>query len=193
MLIDRNLVTSNLELIPDIEKEARATLNLCKRCKRILELRKYCDWGKFEWSILAEMANDIDEPFVKVMVSLGKNGYKYNAVSMLKWWRRMKAVNQQHLITYFSYIGFPKPSEKNLFWTELYVQCCRTSEMFKQMSEMYRSDKAVEMNLRALLGISQSRDIKQAWAEWAKKNHPDKGGSVEKFVLVKAAYEEWNR
>lgn len=191
--VNRQMVTENLELLPEIEKEARATLNLCRRCKKLLELRKYCGWDRFEWPVLCEMLNDVDEPFVKVMVSLGKNGYKYSAVSMHKWWRRIKAVNQQHLITYFSYIGFPKPSEKNLFWTEVYAQCCKTSEVFERMSEVFRDDRSVEMNLRALMGISQNRDIKEAWTEWAKKNHPDKGGSVEKFVLVKAAYEEWNR
>jgi DnaJ-class molecular chaperone len=63
--------------------------------------------------------------------------------------------------------------------------------MFSKMSDVYISDTSVEMNLRALLGISQNRDIKEAWTQWAKTNHPDKGGSVEKFVLVKAAYEEW--
>ena len=59
------------------------------------------------------------------------------------------------------------------------------------MSDVYSDDRNVEMNLRALLGLSQQSDIKQAWLKWAKQNHPDKGGSVARFVLVKSAYEEW--
>jgi DnaJ-class molecular chaperone len=59
------------------------------------------------------------------------------------------------------------------------------------MSEVFRDDRQVEMYLRSLLGISQQRDIKEAWIEWAKRNHPDKGGSVDKFIITKSAYEEW--
>lgn len=190
--VNRELVMSNPELIPEIKLEARRTLELIGYCERLQQLRTLEDWGRFDWALMCTWANKVDEPFVKLMISLAKHGYHYNAISMHKWWHRMKAVNQQHLIAFFTYNNFISPKIKErLFWTDVYEQCCRTADIFSQMSEIYRSDNAVEMNLRALLGCSQKTDIKQAWSEWAKRNHPDKGGNVEKFILVKAAYEEW--
>jgi hypothetical protein len=89
-------------------------------------------------------------------------------------------------------VNFPPPERgKKLFWTELYEQCCKTNQVFIEMSTVFKDDRSVEMNLRAMLGCSQQKDLKEAWTTWAKLNHPDKGGSVERFVLVKAAYEEW--
>ena len=191
-MFSRDLVITRPDLIPDIKKEAKATLDLIGYCDRLIQLRKYEDWGRFDWAFMATWANKIDEPFVKLMLSLSKHNYHYGAISMHKWWRRLKAVNQQHIITYFTYQGFPPPERgKKLFWLELYEHCCKTQTMFQQMSEVFKDDRSVEMNLRGMLGISQRRDIKEAWVEWAKQNHPDKGGSAERFVLVKAAYEEW--
>lgn len=188
----RKTVIAMPDMIPKIEKEARATLELIGYCKHLVQLRKYEDWGRFDWAFMCTLANKVDEPFVKLMISLSKHGYHYGAISMHRWWRRLKAVNQQNLIQFFTYVNFPPPEkDKMLFWMELYEHCCRTNEIFTQMSAIYKDDRSVEMNLRALLGISQSKDIKQAWTEWAKQNHPDKGGSVDKFILVKAAYEEW--
>lgn len=192
LLVNRQvLLESTPDHIAEIEAEARKTVALCQYAKQLLRLREFPGWQDFDWGLMLTWANPVDEPFTKLMLSLCKHGYKYNAISMHRWWRRLKAVNQQHLISYFSYQGFQPADKKKLFWTDLYAQCCRTSEAFKSFSEIYTSDKAVEMNLRALLGISQARDIKEAWVQWAKANHPDKGGSVERFVLVKAAYEEW--
>ena len=191
-MFSRDLVITRPYLIPDIKEEAKATLDLIGYCDRLIQLRKYEDWSRFDWPFMATWANKIDEPFVKLMLSLSKHNYHYGAISMHKWWRRLKAVNQQHLIQYFTYVNFPPPErDKKLFWLELYEHCCKTQTMFQQMSEVFKDDRSVEMNLRGMLGISQRRDIKEAWVEWAKQNHPDKGGSVERFVLVKAAYEEW--
>lgn len=188
----RKAVIAMPDMIPKIEKEARATLELIGYCKHLAQLRKYEDWGRFDWAFMCTWANKVDEPFVKLMISLSRHGYHYGAISMHRWWRRLKAVNQQYLIQFFTYVNFPPPEkDKMLFWMELYKHCCRTNEIFTQMSTVYRDNRSVEMNLRVLLGISQSKDIKQAWTEWAKQNHPDKGGSVDKFILVKAAYEEW--
>lgn len=190
--ISRDMIVSNPELIPDIKREARAILATIGYCENLQRLRAFEDWSQFDWGLMCSWANKVDEPFVKLMISLARHGYHYNAISMHKWWRRLKAVNQQHLIAFFTYKDFISPKTKErLFWTDVYEQCCRTQDIFSQMSEIYRSDTAVEMNLRALLGCSQKADIKQAWSEWAKRNHPDKGGNVERFVLVKSAYEEW--
>ena len=189
MLIDRALVYEHPELIDEIKAEAKATLDLCKRCELLMRLRKFGDWNKFDWALFAGMANPVDEPFCKLMLSLSMKKYRYNCISMHRWWRRLKAVNQHHLISYFTYTGFPEPGY--IEWEDVYRKCCRTSEIFKAMGDVYSDDRCVEMNLRAMLGLSQQSDIKQAWLKWAKLNHPDKGGSVERFVLVKSAYEEW--
>ena len=187
--VNRDYVLEHPELLGDIKAEAKATLDLCKRCELISQLQKYSTWTKFDWALLVSLANPVDEPFVKLMISLAKHGYQYNAISFHRWWRRVKAVSQQNLLSYFSYVGFKEPGP--ITWEHVYRQCCRTSEIFTAMGNVYADDKAVEMNLRAMLGCSQQIDIKEAWSKWAKQNHPDKGGSVEKFVLVKAAYEEW--
>lgn len=192
-MFSKQMVITNPEMIPEIRREAKATLELISFCDNLCKLRKYLDWSSFDWSFMATWANKIDEPFVKLMLSLAKNKYKYSAVSMHKWWRRLKAVNQHHIVGYFSYQGFPKPAEiPTLVWWDLvYAQCCKTKGVFEEFNKVYSDDHFVEMNLRALLGISTTKDIKEAWHKWAMTNHPDKGGSVEKFVLVKAAYEEY--
>ena len=190
-MFSRQLIITNPERIDEIKAEAKATLEMCRHCEQLMRLRKFGDWGRFDWEYMCTWANSVDEPFVKLMLSLSRNGYTYDAISMHRWWRRLKAVNQQHLISFFTYKGFDHEKSITLYWEELYQKCCRTQEMFSQMSDIYVSDASVEMNLRALLGISQNKDIKEAWTQWAKTNHPDKGGSVDKFVLVKAAYEEW--
>lgn len=188
----REAVMNMPDMIPEIKAEAKATLELIGYCEKLIQLRQYEDWGKFDWPFMATWANKVDEPFIKLMLSLSKHHYHYGAISMHKWWRRLKAVNQQHLIQYFTYQGFPPPERgKLLFWTELYEHCCKTNSMFVEMGAIFKDDTAVEMNLRAMLGCSQQKDLKEAWTAWAKQNHPDKGGSVERFVLVKAAYEEW--
>lgn len=188
----RKAVMAMPDMIPKIKAEAKATLELIGYCERLMQLRQYEDWGRFDWGLMVGWANKVDEPFVKLMLSLSKHHYHYGAISMHRWWRRLKAVNQQHLVQYFTYQGFPPPEgDKKLFWMELYEHCCRTHQMFNEMSQVFKDDRSVEMNLRAMLGCSQQKDIKEAWTAWAKLNHPDKGGSVEKFVLVKAAYEEY--
>ena len=192
-MFSKEMVITHPECIPEIKKEAKATLELIGYCETLCRLRKYLDWDKFDWSVMSTWANKVDEPFVKLMISLAKNGYQYNVISMHKWWRRLKAVNQQHIIGYFSYQGFPKPKEitQTIWWDLLYAQCCKTKSVFEEFNKVYQDDTFVEMNLRALLGISTKSDIKEAWHKWTMTNHPDKGGSVEKFVLVKAAYEEY--
>lgn len=192
LLVNRQTVLeSPPSELPAIKAEAKATLELCTQCELLLKLRKYLDWDKFDWAYMCGWANKVDEPFVKLMISLAKHGYIYNVISMHKWWRRLKAVNQANVISFFTYTNFPGPTDKPLFWADLYAQCCRTKSMFEEMSKVFSDDHFVEMNLRGLLGCSQSANIKEAWTKWAKSNHPDKGGSVDKFVIVKAAYEEW--
>lgn len=187
--ISKDMLKDSPELLADIQREARAILSLCTYTKQCAQLHKVQQWANFDWRVIYEMANAVDEPFVKLMLSLDRHKYKYNAISMHAWWRRLKAVNQQHLITFFSYVNFVKPQV--ISWEIVYSQCCKTKETLELMSEQFADDRAVEMNCRALMGCSQSTGLKIAWATWAKQNHPDKGGDPNNFVLVKAAYEEY--
>lgn len=189
-MIDVHDVLTRPESIRDVKREARRILDVCGYVEHLSTLRKYGDWSKFDWSVMASWANSIDDVFVRLMIGLSKRKYTYNVISMHRWWRRLKACNQQNIIAFFTYIGFVQPGF--IDWGVLYAHCCRTKSVFDEMLDVYKSDKSVELNLRALLGISMQKDIEQAWRKWAKENHPDKGGSEERFVLVKAAYEEWH-
>lgn len=191
MEISKALLIAQPSRLDEILKEAKAIINLGDGIKRVNRLLKYNEWSKFGNDIY-QWANPVDLPFVNLMASLSRHGYDYNCISMHKWWRRLKAVNQHHLITYFSYVGFQPPGDKLIWWSDVYTQCLRMNDMLEEFLKQYRDDKSVEMNLRSLLGISQQADIHAAWREFAKANHPDKGGSVERFVLVKSAYEEYS-
>lgn len=191
MQIDRELPFARPDLCNDIKAEAKLIITRCEYVDKILQLRKYCDWSLFSWPVMAQMANAVDMPFIKLMLSLAKHNYKYSAISMHMWWRRLKAVDQQHLITYFSYVNFEIPKGNRVEWSDVYKQCCRTQETFQQYSSLYDNNKTVEIRLRTLLGISMQTDIRQAWLEWVKHNHPDKGGRADVFILTKAAYEEY--
>jgi curved DNA-binding protein CbpA len=49
-----------------------------------------------------------------------------------------------------------------------------------------------DLDLYGILGLHRDADIRQvrsAYRKWAKATHPDTGGSVEKFALVKLAYD----
>lgn len=191
MQISLELMLSHPEDAKAIVTEAHRIVDTYGYLSDVMRLSKFNDWGEFSDAMLVAMANPIDSPFVKLMLSLGRKGYRLNAISFHRWWRRMKAVNQHHIITYFSY-KLLDTAKKDIDWADVYAACFRTHETLAEYQASYGNDKSVEMNLRAMLGISQQTDIKKAWIAWAKENHPDKGGSVDRFVLVKAAYEEWS-
>lgn len=157
--------------------------------KAIAELRKYADWGEFAWPVLSQLCNNVDMPFVKLMVSLSKHGYRYSAISMMRWWRRLKAIGQEHIISYFSYTNFVPP--QFIMPDQLTAHCDYGQSMFGTITKMFSDNKLVEMSLRSMLGISQASDIKTAWIAWAKEHHPDRGGDTDTFIKTKAAYEEW--
>lgn len=189
--VSRQMIAQSPELLDDIRREATRIISLCGYAKRLFSLKKIPEWEQFNWSVMIRWANAVDEPFVKLMQSLSKHHYHYNAISMHRWWERLKACNQHHVISYFTYVNFVEPGV--IGWEQVYSQSCRTRGIFEQMLAVYNDDRAIEMNVRALIGCSQEADLHSAWVKWAKNNHPDKGGSVEQFILVKSAYEEYER
>lgn len=172
-----------------VAKGLRAEIARLDAICKISELRKYLDWSMFAPKIIAMLATKLDEPFIRVMLSLAKRGYRYSAISMFNLWRRLKAIGQDHIITYFAFPGFGDP--RFITPADLVNQCDYTHSMFGTLKDQLADNKLVEMSLRSLLGISQVVDIKTAFREWAKMNHPDKGGDTEKFARVMAAYDEW--
>lgn len=170
-------------------KRLREDLDRLDAINKLSELRKYLDWSKFAPSVIIQLTTKLDAPFIKLMLSLAKRGYRYSAISMLRFWRRLKALNQETVITYFAYPGFG--DARFITPDDVLRQCDYTHSMFGVMKEQLADDRLVEMSLRALLGISQATDIKTAFRTWAKENHPDKGGDTEKFARVMAAYDEW--
>jgi len=70
------------------------------------------------------------------------------------------------------------------------LQVQSTLDEFKHTWQSPR--KCAEFRIRELLGISMDKDLKPAWIEWVKRNHPDKGGNNETFALYNAAWEEYN-
>lgn len=181
--IDRPVETKALA------KQLRDELARLDMINKISELRKYLDWPKFNKEVIVQLATKLDAPFVKLMISLAKHGYRYSAISMMNLWRRLKTIGQDHIITYFAYPGFGDP--RFITPDDLIHQCDYTHSVFGSLKEQLADNNLVEMSLRALLGISQVVDIKTAFRDWAKANHPDKGGDTDSFVRVKSAYEEW--
>lgn len=170
-------------------KQMREELARLDAIVKISELRKYLDWSMFAPNVIVHLATKLDAPFVKLMVSLAKRGYRYSAISMFNMWRRLKAIGQDHIITYFAYPGFGDP--RFITPADLLSQCDYTHSMFGTLKEQLADNRLVEYSLRTLLGISQVTDIETAFREWAKTNHPDKGGDTDKFARVMAAYDEW--
>lgn len=172
-----------------VAKELRAEIARLDATCKISELRKYLDWSMFAPRVIATLATKLDEPFVRVMLSLARRGYRYSAISMYNLWRRLKAIGQDHIVTYFAFPGFGDP--RFITPEDLINQCDYTHSMFGMLKDQLSDDRLVEMSLRSLLGISQAADIKAAFREWAKANHPDKGGDTDKFARAMAAYDEW--
>lgn len=154
-----------------------------------------CDgWDKFAWSIRSEMANDVDAIFIRLMLRLYKDRIGVNPISMHMWWRRMKAMHQFQLLTYLDYTGLVKSLvERYVDHTMILPYCISSRDTLAQLTELLSSNDQLDLTMRAHLGASMATDIPLAWVEWAKDNHPDKGGDSDKFVIVKACYEEWQQ
>lgn len=149
------------------------------------------------WEHVQELATRMSNPFLVVMNALHRRNYRTVPTSLLLWWRRLVSTGQTHHVSYFSMSRFDslfserKPSLM-VTGTDIERCCCDTEEVLKAFTDATSDPMNTEFHLRELLGISMASDIRKAWKDWAKRNHPDKGGDNEKFLEVKLTFDEWN-
>lgn len=182
----------NPEDIGYLKREVKR-LDLTSRAYKAIYTLQGCEgWNNFNQSLLLELATEVSIPFVKLCISLNKMKYKYNAVSLHKFWRRCIATGQTHLITYFSWMYAEQFAEEMFTGDTLLTICCRTKTMLDSAREVLDDDKSVDYRIReALGGLSTTSDVRAAWKKWALTHHPDKGGDPEIFLNTKIIYDEW--
>ena len=148
------------------------------------------------WEHVQELATRLSNPFLLVVNGLHRRDYRTVPTSLLLWWRRLVSTGQTHHISYFSMRRFDalfseRKSSLMVTGSDIARCCCDTEEVLKGFTEAVSNPRNTEFHLRELLGISMASDIRKAWREWAKRNHPDKGGDPEKFLEVKLTFDEW--
>ena len=158
---------------------------------RLFKLQKH--WLDIPQSVLLELNTQQSVPFVTVMLGLLERRYAVNQVSMIQWWRRMVATGQDALLTYFSWKRFEETFTGRMVTAQDLIRVCSDNEAFlTNVGKVLADDQSVDFKIRELLGgLSMQSDVKKAWHEWAKLNHPDKGGDAETFLKVKLVYDEW--
>lgn len=181
----------------NITQVTRAVSKLQKKATNLVRLNKLRqEWTEVPNDTLDCLMTEQSAPFVILMLSLIKRGYKPNQVSLVLWWRRLCATGLEHTITYFSWDRFDKlmfsHNSKVVYGQDIMRVCVETEVMLKDFSDSLNADNNVEYRIRELLGgLSLKADVKKAFKEWAMANHPDKGGDPEQFLKVKLVYDEW--
>lgn len=167
-----------------LEQTATNTARLFKLQKRWLDIPQ---------SVILELNTQRSAPFVTVMLGLLERKFKVNQVSMVMWWRRMLATEQDTLLTYFSWKRFEETFTGDFVTAQDLLRVCSDNEAFlANVGRALADDQSVDFKIRELLGgISMKSDVKKAFKEWAMTNHPDKGGDTETFLRVKLVYDEW--
>lgn len=142
-------------------------------------------------SFMLSLMNRVDEPFVRLMLTL--KGYRMIHVAMHIWWRGLKAIDRNNLVTYFNLAEFQRTHYKGsaVGTSDIMENLVKNEETLRNISESIGSKYTIETSLRAKLGISGTSDIETAWKRFAMVHHPDKGGDIELFITTKAAYEAW--
>lgn len=158
---------------------------------RVQDLMKR--WPEVPQSSLLEFATEESAPFIKVCIGLDKYKYDVSPVSIFMWWRRMLASGQQHILTYFSWIGLQRVVQSStVTGSDLLRACTDNIALLEQVKTILADDSSVDFHIRELLGgLSKTSDVRAAWKKWAMINHPDKGGDPDKFLQVKVVYDEW--
>ena len=105
----------------------------------------------------------------------------------------MVATGQDALLTYFSWKRFEETFTGRMVTAQDLIRVCSDNEAFlTNVGKVLADDQSIDFKIRELLGgLSMQSDVKKAWHEWAKLNHPDKGGDAETFLKVKLVYDEW--
>lgn len=187
------LVYADPRLMTDVNRwYLRLKQNMLNR-KVVYRLQACPGWSNFNITVLLEFANNRDIPFVHLMIRLAKDRVKLNVISMHRWWRRMIATGQEHIITYLNYPKLMSSYHKDcMTYDDILFACTESKTVFDTLYTTLHSNKVIDFELReALGGISMATDIHKAWHDWAKLHHPDKGGDAETFIRTKTIYEEW--
>lgn len=139
------------------------------------------------------LTTEKSEPFVRLMIGLSKHRHKVSEPSLVRWWIRMVATGQEHLIAYFSWKRLDEVFRgQTITGSDILRVCTDNEALFANYSSALLNDRNVDFKIRELLGgLSMASDVKKAWREWALANHPDKGGDPEQFLTVKLVYDEW--
>lgn len=158
---------------------------------RLFKLQKH--WLDIPQSVILELNTQRSAPFVTVMLGLLERKFKVNQVSMVMWWRRMLATEQDTLLTYFSWKRFEETFTGDFVTAQDLLRVCSDNEAFlANVGRALADDQSVDFKIRELLGgLSMKSDVRKAFKEWAMTNHPDKGGDAETFLRVKLVYDEW--
>lgn len=158
---------------------------------RLFKLQKH--WLDIPQSVILELNTQRSAPFVTIMLGLLERRFHVNQVSMVMWWRRMLATEQDTVLTYFSWKRFEETFTGDFVTAQDLLRVCSDNEAFlENVGRALADDQSVDFKIRELLGgISMKSDVKKAFKEWAMTNHPDKGGDAETFLRVKLVYDEW--
>lgn len=186
-----NIVRTHPEVMRVINPKCMALKDTATICNRIAKLQKH--WSDMPQSVLLELATRQSQPFVVVMLGLAERKYKVSQPSMVNWWRRMCATGQDYILTYFSWKRLAETFfGSTVLASDIMRVCVDNEQMLGNITSTLSDDKCVDFKIRELLGgLSMQSDVKKAWHEWAKLNHPDKGGDAETFLKVKLVYDEW--
>lgn len=148
--------------------------------------------GAVPQSVILDLATEESAPFVKVAIGLYQKGYKHSPMSLCLWWRRMLSVNEQAVLTYFSWPSLERLEVETVTGSDLLRACTDNQALLENIKSILADDQTVDFRIRELLGgLSMTSDVKVAWKKWAMTNHPDKGGDPEHFLQVKVVYDEW--
>lgn len=187
------LVRTDTKVIKKLKPRFKKLCEQATDFGRVEKLSRFPAWQQVGQANLLALSTHESAPFVKVAVGLCERRIPHSPVSLMLWWRRVVSTGQSHILTYFSWGSAEELARYTcITGSDIARICIGNSQMFDNFTKAMADDKSVDFRMReALGGISLNTDVRKAWKEWALRNHPDKGGDPEKFLVVKLIYDEW--
>lgn len=187
------LVRTDSKVIRKLKPRFKKLCEQATDFDRVEKLSRFPAWQQVGQSNLLSLTTRTSAPFVKVALGLAQRRLPHSPISLMLWWRRMVAVGQTALLTYFSWTAAEEFAKYSVITgSDLARICIGNEQIFRDFQATFQDDRSVELTIReALGGLSMQSDVRKAWKEWALRNHPDKGGDAEEFLRVKLIYDEW--
>jgi hypothetical protein len=187
------LVRTDSKVIRKLKPRFKKLCEQATDFDRVEKLSHFPAWQQVGQSNLLSLTTRTSAPFVKVALGLAQRRLPHSPVSLMLWWRRMVAVGQTSVLTYFSWTAAEEFAKYSVITgSDLARIRIGNEQMFRDFQATFQDDRSVELTIReALGGLSMQSDVRKAWKEWALRNHPDKGGDAEEFLRVKLIYDEW--